>query len=255
MRLESCALQHPRRRQGRAHAPAGRPHGVRGGRCVLPARVHVHRAAAGRWACCDPSRQRRPLQRRPACPPPGNPAPRLPRVHAAPGSQTHGISAHLCVLDSNVAAAVLPAQNIKFESHSLHTTKILTGSTSQAHLYVLGSTVALGLFNGVAFSASYQLVSRFANKNVISLGLGFVGGGIVTLALQLVLGVGRHRSWAREVAMYEAVAGADKNCAPQPSIGALELVRGQRSWPCARLCCARVCVCCVCGGCGLSPAT
>ena len=32
--------------------------------------------------------------------------------------------------------------------------------------------VALGLFSGIAFSASYQLVARFANKNVIALGLG-----------------------------------------------------------------------------------
>lgn len=58
---------------------------------------------------------------------------------------------------------------------------------SHAHLYILGCSVALGLFTGIAFSASYQLVSRFANKNVIALGLGFVCSGLVTLILQVCL--------------------------------------------------------------------
>ncbi len=76
----------------------------------------------------------------------------------------------------------------------------------------------LGLFSGTAFSASYQLVSRFANKNVISLGLGFVGGGLVTLLLQLALRIGRHRTWARELAMYESVAGEWGSLAMQISM-------------------------------------
>lgn len=33
--------------------------------------------------------------------------------------------------------------------------------------FLLGAVVALGLFSGIAFSAAYQLVARFANKNVI----------------------------------------------------------------------------------------
>lgn len=37
--------------------------------------------------------------------------------------------------------------------------------------FLLGAVVALGLFSGIAFSAAYQLVARFANKNVIG-GLG-----------------------------------------------------------------------------------
>ena len=50
--------------------------------------------------------------------------------------------------------------------------------------------VALGLFSGIAFSASYQLVSRFANKNVIALGLGCSASGPLVLALQILCGVG-----------------------------------------------------------------
>ncbi len=56
---------------------------------------------------------------------------------------------------------------------------------SHAHWFILGSSVLLGLCTGTAFSASYQLVSRFANKNVIALGLGFVCSGLVTLVIQV----------------------------------------------------------------------
>ncbi len=35
--------------------------------------------------------------------------------------------------------------------------------------WLLGSVTALGLVAGLAFSASYQMVARFANKNTISL--------------------------------------------------------------------------------------
>lgn len=50
--------------------------------------------------------------------------------------------------------------------------------------------VALGLFSGIAFSASYQLVARFANKNVIALGLGCSASGPLVLLLQLALNMG-----------------------------------------------------------------
>ena len=48
-------------------------------------------------------------------------------------------------------------------------------ATIEAELFVHGrlllATVgALGLVHGISFSASYQLVSRFANKNTIALG-------------------------------------------------------------------------------------
>lgn len=40
---------------------------------------------------------------------------------------------------------------------------------------LLGTIAALGVAHGISFSASYQLVARFANKNTIALGLGCVG--------------------------------------------------------------------------------
>lgn len=56
--------------------------------------------------------------------------------------------------------------------------------------FLLGAVVALGLFSGIAFSASYQLVARFANKNVIALGLGCSASGPLVLAMQLALHMG-----------------------------------------------------------------
>jgi hypothetical protein len=49
--------------------------------------------------------------------------------------------------------------------------------------------MALGVFHGIAFSASYQLVARFANKNVIALGLGNSASGPLVLVLQLLVGM------------------------------------------------------------------
>lgn len=40
---------------------------------------------------------------------------------------------------------------------------------------LLGTIGALGVAHSISFSASYQLVARFANKNTIALGLGCVG--------------------------------------------------------------------------------
>lgn len=54
---------------------------------------------------------------------------------------------------------------------------------------LLGSVMALGVFHGIAFSASYQLVARFANKNVIALGLGNSASGPLVLVLQLLVGM------------------------------------------------------------------
>jgi hypothetical protein len=60
----------------------------------------------------------------------------------------------------------------------------------------------------VAFSASYQMVARFANKNVISLGLGCVGSGLVVLALELALGALPGGVRRRNVWLLELTAGA-----------------------------------------------
>lgn len=68
-------------------------------------------------------------------------------------------------------------------------------------------TVVLGLVSGIAFSASYQLVARFANKNTISLGLGCVGSGIVTLIFQVVLQMGPNPTRKQELILFELTAG------------------------------------------------
>eukprot|EP00887_Chlorella_sp_A99_P002817 scaffold6.g2817.t1 len=72
--------------------------------------------------------------------------------------------------------------------------------------WLLSSTVALGLFGGVAFSASYQLVARFANKNVIALGLGCSASGPLVLALQVALGMGPTPTRAQLTCLYEVIA-------------------------------------------------
>ena len=71
---------------------------------------------------------------------------------------------------------------------------------------LLASVVALGAFSGLAFSASYQLVARFANKSVIALGLGCSASGPIILALQLLFGMGRHPTRGQHVLMYETIA-------------------------------------------------
>lgn len=76
---------------------------------------------------------------------------------------------------------------------------------------LLSLTVVLGLVSGIAFSASYQLVARFANKNTISLGLGCVGSGIVTLAFQLALNMGATPTRKQEIILFELTAGADRS--------------------------------------------
>ena len=73
--------------------------------------------------------------------------------------------------------------------------------------WLLGSIVVLGLVHGVAFSASYQMVARFANKNTISLGLGCVGSGLVALVLELALELGSRPTRTEQILLYEVVAG------------------------------------------------
>ena len=57
----------------------------------------------------------------------------------------------------------------------------------------------------MAFSASYQLVARFANKNVIALGLGCSASGPVVLVLQVALGMGPQPTHTEEVWLYQII--------------------------------------------------
>jgi len=77
----------------------------------------------------------------------------------------------------------------------------------RSHRTLLSLVVVLGLVAGIAFSASYQLVARFANKNTISLGLGCVGSGIVTLIVETALRMGSTPSHKQELILFEATAG------------------------------------------------
>ena len=73
--------------------------------------------------------------------------------------------------------------------------------------WLLGSIVVLGLVHGVAFSASYQMVSRFANKNTISLGLGCVGSGLLVLFIEVAMQLGPKPSRTASIILFETVAG------------------------------------------------
>ncbi|KAL3137216.1 hypothetical protein ABBQ32_006768 [Trebouxia sp. C0010 RCD-2024] len=73
--------------------------------------------------------------------------------------------------------------------------------------WLLGSVIVLGLMHGIAFSASYQMVARFANKNTISLGLGCVGSGLLALALEVVLSVGPKPTRTNFIILFETAAG------------------------------------------------
>lgn len=74
--------------------------------------------------------------------------------------------------------------------------------------YLLWTVGALGVAHGISFSASYQLASKYANKNTIALGLGCVGSGALVLVLELVLRIGAHPSVEDEFALYFSCAGA-----------------------------------------------
>lgn len=61
---------------------------------------------------------------------------------------------------------------------------------------------ALGLLSSIAFSASYQLVVHFANKNTISLGLGCAGSGVLVLLLESLLNVGAAPTFRQLVVLF-----------------------------------------------------
>ncbi len=74
--------------------------------------------------------------------------------------------------------------------------------------WLLASVIVLGLMHGIAFSAAYQMVARFANKNTISLGLGCVGSGLLALVLELILSVGPKPTRVSFIILFEVAAGA-----------------------------------------------
>lgn len=74
--------------------------------------------------------------------------------------------------------------------------------------HLLWTVGALGVAHGISFSASYQLASKYANKNTIALGLGCVGSGALVLVLELALRIGAHPSVEDEFALYFSCAGA-----------------------------------------------
>lgn len=67
--------------------------------------------------------------------------------------------------------------------------------------------ILLGMVSGIAFSAAYQLVAKFANKNTISLGLGCVGSGIVVLILETALQMKASPSHIQQIVLFELTAG------------------------------------------------
>ncbi|KAL4536025.1 hypothetical protein Ndes2526A_g05574 [Nannochloris sp. 'desiccata'] len=72
--------------------------------------------------------------------------------------------------------------------------------------FLLCSVVALGLFSSIAFSASYQMVARFANKNTIALGLGCSASGPLILILQIALGLESIPTFEQQVALFLIIA-------------------------------------------------
>ena len=64
------------------------------------------------------------------------------------------------------------------------------------------------MMSSIAFSASYQMVAHFANKNTISLGLGCAGSGVLVLVLELILDVGAKPTYWELVLLFELGAGA-----------------------------------------------
>lgn len=73
----------------------------------------------------------------------------------------------------------------------------------------------LGAVSGVAFSAAYQLVARFANKNIISLGLGCVGSGLVVLILESALQIKASPLHWQQMVLFELTAGWVSQIPPQ----------------------------------------
>ncbi|KAK9828283.1 hypothetical protein WJX74_007233 [Apatococcus lobatus] len=72
--------------------------------------------------------------------------------------------------------------------------------------YLLWITAFLGVFSGIAFGSSYQLVAYFEPVNTVALTTGYVGSGPIVLLLELFLQVGPKPSVGQIVALFELVA-------------------------------------------------
>ncbi len=94
--------------------------------------------------------------------------------------------------------------------------------------WLLASVIVLGLMHGIAFSAAYQMVARFANKNTISLGLGCVGSGLLALALELILSVGPKPTRVSFIILFEVAAGATVRLFQIVSLLYLHKISGQQ---------------------------
>ena len=101
---------------------------------------------------------------------------------------------------------VLHCSPFRGSAHAWHLRALLAEPRGCGR-WLLATIVALGLLCGVSFSASYQLVAYFANKNTISLGLGCVLSGLVVLGLETLLQIGPSPAHWQLVVLFEACAG------------------------------------------------
>ncbi|KAK9849775.1 hypothetical protein WJX84_003292 [Apatococcus fuscideae] len=72
--------------------------------------------------------------------------------------------------------------------------------------YLLWVTAFLGVFSGIAFGSSYQLVAYFEPVNTVALTTGYVGSGPIVLLLELFLQIGPQPSSGQIVVLFELVA-------------------------------------------------
>ena len=71
-------------------------------------------------------------------------------------------------------------QSLVFEAHKMNLTPVYSAAAvsaiypffSDSHAWLLLMVVFLGMFSGLAFGSSYQLVSKFPAKNSAALTLG-----------------------------------------------------------------------------------
>mmetsp|Transcript_14139 Transcript_14139/g.42675 ORF Transcript_14139/g.42675 Transcript_14139/m.42675 type:complete len:478 (+) Transcript_14139:565-1998(+) len=74
-------------------------------------------------------------------------------------------------------------------------------------MFVLLLAVSLlGIFSGVAFGSSYQLVSRFGERESVALTTGFVGSGPIVLLLEALLHIGTKPTFGQRVILYFATS-------------------------------------------------
>lgn len=77
---------------------------------------------------------------------------------------------------------------------------------TQSMALLLTMVSALGIFSGIAFGSSYQLVSRFKQRESVALTTGFVGSGPVILLLEASLHMGSTPTFHQRVVLYWVTA-------------------------------------------------